>query len=112
MLALDWFRRSAHRQNHQIAVTDDEVALGEERVRVRRRVKCEGDGCPKPQLLTLKALSLVGPGEGVELVTDNPAAVETIPAMMHSVDGEHVATIQDEQGHWRVYVRRVPGAEQ
>ncbi|MFP4132447.1 MAG: sulfurtransferase TusA family protein [Thiohalospira sp.] len=112
MLALDWFRRSAHRQNHQIASTDYEVELEGGTLRIRRRVTCEGDGCPKPQLLTLKALSLVNAGEGVELVTDNPAAVETIPAMMYSVDGEHVATLQDEQGHWRVYVQRIPGAEE
>lgn len=112
MLALDLFRRTAHRQNHQISTIDEVLELGDERFRIRRRVQCKGDGCPKPQLLTLKALSFVKPDEVIELVTDNLAAVETIPAMMYTVDGEHLVTIQDEPGHWRVYVRRISVADE
>jgi tRNA 2-thiouridine synthesizing protein A len=72
---------------------------------VTRSVNCVGDGCPKPQLLTLKALNQVEVGDVVELVSDNPTAVETIPAMMMAVYGSHIATIRGD-GCWKVYVRK------
>lgn len=72
---------------------------------VTRSVNCIGDGCPKPQLMTLKALNQVAVGDVVELVSDNPTAVETIPAMMMAVYGSHIATIRGD-GCWKVYVRK------
>jgi TusA-related sulfurtransferase len=44
-------------------------------------------------------------GDVVELVSDNPTAVETIPAMMLSAYGSHLATVRRE-GCWKVYVRK------
>lgn len=72
---------------------------------VSRTVNCVGDGCPKPQLLTLKALNQVEDGDVVELISDNPTAVETIPAMMLAVFGSHLATVRGD-GCWKVYVRK------
>lgn len=72
-------------------------------VRVARTVNCIGDGCPKPQLLTLKALNLVSDGDAVELISDNVTAVETIPAMMLAAYGRHLATVRSD-GCWKVYV--------
>jgi tRNA 2-thiouridine synthesizing protein A len=66
-------------------------------------VNCIGDGCPKPQILTLKAVNQVPPGIVVELLSDNATAVETIPAMMEAALGTHLLTIRSE-GCWRVYV--------
>lgn len=74
-------------------------------VSVARTVNCIGDGCPKPQLLTLKALNLVDEGDAVELISDNATAVETIPAMMLAAYGSHLATVRDD-GYWKVYVRK------
>jgi len=75
------------------------------RIRVARSVNCIGDGCPKPQLLTLKALNQLPEGSVVELISDNPSAVETIPSMMMAAYGAHIATVRDESC-WRVYVRK------
>ena len=74
-------------------------------VHVDRTINCIGDGCPKPQLLTLKALNTVEEGGVVELISDNPTAVETIPSMMLSAYGTHLATVRRD-GCWKVYVRR------
>lgn len=74
-------------------------------VTVARTVYCIGDSCPKPQLMTLKALNQVKDGDVVELVSDNPTAVETIPAMMLSAYGSHLATVR-MAGCWKVYVRK------
>lgn len=68
-------------------------------------VNCLGDGCPRPQLLTLKALREVADGEIVELISDNLAAVETIPAMMLTEEGTHLKTVRDGL-RWKVYVRK------
>jgi tRNA 2-thiouridine synthesizing protein A len=108
---IPWFRRS--RRNNQRMygkhATDSpsfEVDLpGVGRLIVARKVDCVGDGCPKPQLLTLKALNQVAVGDVVELVSDNPTAVETIPALMMAVYGSHIATVRGE-GCWKVYVRK------
>ena len=74
-------------------------------VEVRCRVACEGEGCPKPQLLTLKALNESPGGTVVEVITDNLSAVETIPSMMDIYGGRHLATTKDE-GYWHIYVCR------
>ncbi len=74
-------------------------------VQVRCRVACAGEGCPKPQLLTLKALEECADGGVVEVITDNLSAVETIPSMMDSYAGRHLATVRDGDV-WRIYVCR------
>ncbi len=56
-------------------------------VKVCCRINCEGEGCPRPQLLTLKALNETPEGSVVEVITDNLSAVETIPSMMDSTVG-------------------------
>jgi len=105
-----WFhrdKRKKKRVNMQaVAIENREVELpGIGMVMIARSVNCIGDGCPKPQLLTLKALNQVQDGDVVELVSDNPTAVETIPAMMLSAYGSHLATVRRE-GCWKVYVRK------
>lgn len=110
MMLFNLFHGPKRRQNRQITEQSREVELTDGRlVVVRQRVECLGDGCPKPQLLTLKALSLVEPGEVVELVTDSVTAAETISAMMNLADGEYLATERDE-GVWRVYIQRLANA--
>lgn len=74
-------------------------------VEVKYRIDCEGESCPRPQLLTLKALNECEEGAVVEIVTDNLSAVETIPSMMDVYEGRHLATVRDEN-LWRIYVRR------
>lgn len=66
---------------------------------------CEGEGCPRPQLRTLKALDENAKGVVIEIITDNPSVVETIPSMMDMFDGRHLATVRGKD-NWRIYVRR------
>lgn len=100
-----WFWRSRKRTHKQLQDEDRWVEMPNgEQVHVRQRVICLGDGCPKPQLLTLKALGNIEAGEVVQLDTDNPAIVDTIPAMMFAAEGEVIATVRDD-GIWHLYVR-------
>ena len=75
------------------------------KVHIACTIRCVNDHCPRPQLLTLKALTQVNNGDVIELVSDNPATVETIPAMMLTLDGKHLATIRDGD-LWRLYLRK------
>jgi len=76
-------------------------------VEVGCRLACEGQGCPRPQLRTLKALDENANGVVLEITTDNPSVVETIPSMMDMFNGQHLATIKGKD-NWRIYVRREP----
>lgn len=110
-MSFSWFvrrrNRSERRSASQATVPEPrEVTVpGLGLISVARTVNCIGAGCPKPQLLTLKALNLVYEGDTVELISDNVTAVETIPAMMLAAYGRHLATVRDD-GCWKVYVRK------
>ena len=69
------------------------------------QLDCEGEGCPRPQLRTLKALNENEKGVVIEVITDNPSVVETIPSMMDMFEGQHLATVKGAD-NWRIYVRR------
>lgn len=100
-------QRTARRSGMQSTLNENrEVEIrGLGVMKVARSVNCIGDGCPKPQLLTLKALNQLPEGSVVELISDNPTAVETIPSMMMAAYGSHLATIRDDS-YWKVYVRK------
>jgi len=75
------------------------------RVQVARKVDCRGDSCPRPQLMTKKAVSEVGPGAVVEVMVDNPSSVEALPPMCNELNATHLETIKDPNC-WRVYIRK------
>lgn len=90
----------------------DEVAGGGEAVLadgrklpIARRVDCRGDSCPRPQLMTKKAVGEIAPGAVVEVLVDNPTSVEALPPMCNELDATHLATIKDP-ACWRVYIQK------
>ena len=74
-------------------------------VQVARRVDCRGDSCPRPQLMTKKAVSEVAPGGVVEVLVDNPSSVEALPPMCDERHATHLETIKDP-ACWRVYIKK------
>jgi len=74
-------------------------------VMVKQQINCIGDSCPRPQLMTKKALSAAGSGDVFELLVDNPTSVEAIPPMMRDLASTHLGTVRVERG-WRVFVRK------
>ncbi len=88
---------------HPLDVEVDIPGLG--RLHLVRSVDCLGAMCPRPQLLTMKVLSEVEPGDVIEVLSDNPAAVEGFPALAQVLNCTHLATIR-EPGHWRMYMRK------
>lgn len=95
----------AKRHRACMKVSDQVELPGYGIIEVGCRVACEGEGCPRPQLLTLKALNDNPKGVVIEVVTDNLSVVETIPSMMDIYEGKHLGTVQGE-GNWHIYVCR------
>ncbi len=74
-------------------------------IAVAREVDCLGDSCPRPQLMTKKALSEAAPGDVIEVIVDNPSSMEALPPMCAGVGATHLDTMQDERC-WRVFIRK------
>lgn len=88
------------------AASGNEATLGNGRVvQVARQVDCRGDSCPRPQLMTKKAVGEVGSGQVVEVLVDNPSSMEALPPMCDKLNATHIETIKDP-ACWRVYIEK------
>ena len=75
------------------------------RAEITRSADCVGASCPRPQLVTMHTLEEMKQGEILELVSDNPTTVETIPALAMVLFCRHLATVHDDDG-WRIYIQK------
>ena len=76
-----------------------------ETVTLAKVVDCIGDSCPRPQLMTKKAVSQIGSGEVVQVLVDNPSSVEALPPMCDEMGAVHLETSQEARC-WKVYIRK------
>lgn len=74
-------------------------------VQVSHTADCMGAACPRPQLITMRMLEDMQKGDVLELVSDNPTTVETIPALAMVLSSRHLATLHTDSG-WRIYLRK------
>jgi len=68
-------------------------------------VDCIGDSCPRPQLMTKKAVGKIATGEVIEVLVDNPSSVEALPPMCDEINATHLETVKGERS-WQVYIRK------
>ncbi|MFA7386762.1 MAG: sulfurtransferase TusA family protein [Thiohalobacteraceae bacterium] len=103
---MGWFGRHKRRQPSALKRVDQTVTLADQSaLRVQVCIDCLGAVCPRPQLLTLRAIDQMSEGEVLELLVDNPSSAEAIPAMGMALGMTHLATLKDAHG-WRIYVRK------
>ncbi len=74
-------------------------------IKLKGRIDCLGDSCPRPQLMTKKALSSAQPGEVFAVLIDNPSSMEAIPPMMPELNATHLETVKADRC-WQVYVQK------
>lgn len=74
-------------------------------VTIAQVVDCIGDSCPRPQLMTKKALGNAAPGEIIEVRIDNPTSMEAIPPMMPDLGARHLGTVKSGR-YWSVVVTK------
>ena len=92
---------------HEPLLARQEDLPGMGRVCIAYVVDCMGAMCPRPQLLTMKILGQIEAGEVIEVVSDNPAAVESFPSLAETLGCTHVLTTRGD-GCWRIYLRKDP----
>ncbi len=74
-------------------------------VEISARIDCLGDSCPRPQLMTKKALNNAAKDDVIEILIDNPSSMEAIPPMLPGLSATHLETVKGER-RWEVYVRK------
>lgn len=84
---------------HPVASSDGRL------IKVARRVDCLGDSCPRPQLMTKKALREAGSGDVIEVIVDNPSSMEALPPMCPELGATHLETRKGDRC-WQVLIRK------
>lgn len=100
-----WFGGQRQQRVSALSRVDRTVILDAGPLRVQVCIDCLGAVCPRPQLLTLRALDQMVDGEVLELLVDNASSAEAIPAMGMTLGSTHLATVRGTDG-WRIYVRK------
>ena len=70
-----------------------------------------GEICPYPMLKAMEALSKLGPEEALEVLTDHPPALQTIPAYTGRL-GYRSRIEEVAPGVWKVIVQRATAPAQ
>ena len=70
-----------------------------------QQLDCLGDSCPRPQMMTKKALNNIQTNEVVEITVDNPSSMEAVPPMGHQLGATHLETVT-ENNCWKIYMRK------
>lgn len=74
-------------------------------VTIAERVDCLGDSCPRPQLMTKKALGAAAASDVIEIAVDNPTSMEALPPMCPQLASTHLETVAVDNG-WHVYIQK------
>lgn len=90
---------------HEPLMSRQEYLPGMGRVCIAYVVDCMGAMCPRPQLLTMKILGQIEEGEVIEVVSDNPAAVESFPSLAETLGCVHLLTTRVD-ACWQIYLRK------
>ena len=73
--------------------------------RLTQQVDCLGDSCPRPQMMTKKALTSAKTDDVVEITVDNPSSMEAVPPMGPQLGATHLETVT-ENNCWKIYMRK------
>lgn len=68
-------------------------------------IDCLGDSCPRPQLMTKKAVGKAATADVIEVLIDNPTSMEAIPPMCPALGATHLETVKAGP-QWQVYLRK------
>ncbi len=69
------------------------------------KVDCLGETCPVPLVETRKALRKAKPGDIVEVIGTHPTSKKEIPMAVKAL-GLELLSVQEEEGVWRIKIRR------
>ena len=70
-----------------------------------QQLDCLGDSCPRPQMMTKKALNNMQTNDVVEITVDNPSSMEAVPPMGTQLGATHLVTVTENKC-WKIYMRK------
>ena len=70
-----------------------------------QQVDCTGYSCPRPQMMTKKAVNVAQTNDVVEIIVDNLSSMEAVPPMRPLIGATHLETKTDNNS-WRIYFRK------
>ena len=70
------------------------------------RIDARGLYCPVPILRTRDRLKVLAPGEVLEVLADDPAILEDMPAYCRSHGHEYLGHTDEGRGAWRVALKK------
>jgi TusA-related sulfurtransferase len=69
------------------------------------KLDVRGEICPYPQVKTVAALKKLAPNDQLEVLTDHPPALETVPAQAARLG--YVAEVEEVgTAEWRIMLRK------
>ncbi len=89
----------------EVVVGGEAVLSGGTKIQIARRVECLGVSCPRPQLMTKKAVNEAAVGDIIEVLADNPSSVEALPPLCDELDATHLETVKASHC-WHIYIRK------
>ncbi|MEM2236747.1 MAG: sulfurtransferase TusA family protein [Candidatus Caldarchaeum sp.] len=66
-----------------------------------------GYTCPYPQLLLAKALKQIERGAVLEVLTDNPPSLDTLPRSIKNNRQEYLGTENVAPGVWKITAKKI-----
>lgn len=93
------------KKSEEVATGGEAVLSNGAKIKVARQVDCLGVSCPRPQLMTKKAIGEIAIGEIIEVLADNPSSVEALPPMCDELDATHLDTVK-AHNCWRIYIQK------
>lgn len=102
---MGFFSKKKNDQDAPVASVGSVVLATAGEVDLKGRIDCLGDSCPRPQLMTKKALTNAESGDVYEVLIDNPSSMEAIPPMLPDLNATHLETVKADRC-WQVYVQK------
>lgn len=93
------------KKEEAVAVGGAAVLNDGTKIQVARIVDCLGVSCPRPQLMTKKAVAEIAVGDIIEVLADNPSSVEALPPLCDELDATHLDTVK-ASNCWRIYIQK------
>ncbi len=73
------------------------------------QLDARGYTCPYPQLLLARALKLIEKDSVLEVLTDNPPSLDTLPRSIRNNKQEYLGTETHSPGVWKILAKKTQG---
>ena len=97
-------RKTKEKNNEQVDLQEVTLSDGNS-YQIAQQIDCIGDSCPRPQMMTKKAINSAETNDVVEIIVDNPSSMEAVPPMGPQIGATHLETVTDNNC-WKIYLRK------